>query len=646
MSALASPGAAAWPRSSPRRRRRRPPLRAPAPPRPSVAPVVTTSSSTITRRAAASRARRLPATLSRRRSWSSPRWSRGAAGLDEQRRDAKSRPRGDEVDHPVAAPAERRAGGRDRHEHRRRDQRIAATAAASAGARARARPVRPSSLSARSTRPATPSNRSPLHTGDARSTPAMPDAAATGRSASAQTSHSATSGSPQPAHRRAARARAPRRAPRGRSQRATGGVHDCTIAAAGRGVARRRPSRIRWTRGATRSAGEEPVSLAACPAAWRARGCRMPPAASSCRVGRRARRPRRAAARSRRRCRPRCDAIAAGAVVVAAGPPTSCSRTCDSSPSCESTPTVVSSSQATPTPVPATAPIGTGSPEPLRHPVCRSADDARDPDLGPRAGRDERGEPRAVSRHRHRRRSGWRPATHRRPRPRVPSSRNATSAPGCARGTLHTMSNGSMVGSTSPARASSRSDEPSAPWRATVPSVEPQRRPVPLGRDLDRGRGHRAHDLGESGDRLELVPDEESEARLGEHERGPGHAGRAHRHRLRRRSAHRRRTVTTSVAPAVREARLELGEHPVQRLGRDGEGRLAEVDLGDAGFDGHRRRDRHALGERRLRPSPRASRSRGLLTRASATRVAAFAVGNHRTSGTRYSHVGSKYMTE
>ena len=112
----------------------------------------------------------------------------------------------DELDDPVAAAPERRARRGDRHDddRRARPDRRGCRAAPhrrrrSAGARSRARPVRPSSLSARTTR-----RRDALERA-VRSRPCTPGrlAASTARrglSAAAQASHSATSGSSQPAH--------------------------------------------------------------------------------------------------------------------------------------------------------------------------------------------------------------------------------------------------------------------------------------------------------------------------------------------------------------------------------------------------------------------------------------------------------------
>ena len=165
--------------------------------------------------------RRLPATFSRRPSWSRPRWSAVRRVWTSSGVDPETRPRGDELGHPVAAPPERRARGRA--SARRRPPRDAPMPRpprpAPAPARA-ARPVRPSSLSARRTRAATPSKRSPLHTarclGRAVATSDCRCGSRTQR-VRAQPRRARRRARRSPRTRPAAPARAPRRAPRERS---------------------------------------------------------------------------------------------------------------------------------------------------------------------------------------------------------------------------------------------------------------------------------------------------------------------------------------------------------------------------------------------------------------------------------------------
>ena len=145
--------------------------------------------------------------------------------------------------------------------------------------------------------------------------------------------------------------------------------------------------------------------------------------------------------------------------VVPVGPPTSCSMTCDASPSCASTPSVRVVEPGEGDPGAAHVPSGAARRVAAG---CRPGRAARsgDPHLGAAAGGDDgrdagcrRGRPRSP-------RSAWRPATRRRHPRRCRRSGTRSAPTGCARGTLHTMSKGSIVGSTSPARASSRSDAP------------------------------------------------------------------------------------------------------------------------------------------------------------------------------------------
>ena len=201
------------------------------------------------------------------------------------------------------------------------------------------------------------------------------------------------------------------------------------------------------------------------------------------------------------------------------------------------------------------------------------------------------------------------------------------SAAGCARGTLQISRAGRWWGRRARARSSSRSDDPSAPCRATVPSAS---RSATQSRSASTwmATGDTVlDDLGEPGDRLELVADEEAEARLGEHERGPGHARRAHRHRRRRRSAHRPTDMTTSWR---RRSRGSPRAGPAS--GRASSGGAASADSFSStsatpDVHGHRRRDRATLSGNAVTDRFREPRRcGGLLTRASATRVAAFDV--------------------
>ena len=240
----------------------------------------------------------------------------------------------------------------------------------------------------------------------------------------------------------------------------------------------------------------------------------------------------------------------------------------------------------------------TGAPSRTRQ-VVGVADDAGDPHLRAAARDDQRRHAGAVARDRHRgdlRRPG--PGVgHRDCRPCGREHRDLRTA--VRAGTLQMYAERvDALGSTSPARASITADaalgghpgdravRPAAPPRsrdrARPGSPRATRAPSP---PTARGPG-------------ELVAGEEAEAVLREHERGPGDARRARRHRLggerRRRDRHLR-----PGDPGGREARLELGLHAVEgRRIRPAAPRLAERRPGDARLQRHRRASqRHALGE-------------------------------------------------
>ena len=327
----------------------------------------------------------------------------GAAGLDEQRRHPKTRParrRGRPRDSRAAGTPRGRSGSARAPPW---DERMPRPRRPAQERGARARPVRPSSLRARSTRPATPSNRSPLHTGMPRSAVGRaPAGAAAGRSASAQASHSATSGSPHPAHTTGSTS-ASASASAARTVAASQGMSTSTIVRRQRRCAES-PAPDRGPRGARRGRlgrSRQPCGVPCCVASTRMPVRRLLPVGAASHVERAVLAPQ-PHDRGRRR-HPRWMRSPPVAVVVAVGPPTSCSRTTDSSPSCDSTPTVVSSSQAS-----ADARARRRRRSAPGRPAAPArwsgvADDARDPDRAPRAGGHERGEAGAVPRHRHRR---------------------------------------------------------------------------------------------------------------------------------------------------------------------------------------------------------------------------------------------------
>ena len=128
---------------------------------------------------------------------------------------------------------------------------------------------------------------------------------------------------------------------------------------------------------------------------------------------------------------------------------------------------------------------------------------------------------------------------------------------------------------------------------------------------------------------------------------GAGHPRRAHRDRLgvERR---RRRRHHDLVTPAVAEARLQLREHAVERVADSRRAAPSvSVDLGHAVVvDGHRR-DRRAtrLGEGGGRRTPRATRSQSCSRGRPRCCWPRSSRGTSGRPGTRYCHVGSKYIS-